>query len=78
MSDGKTRSFTLRLTPEDQAALAQLCDLYGLDRPNSIRQAIRQVLVQNTSIGSSGYFIPVGQTAPSSFLVLMNRKSVRE
>jgi len=41
MSDAKTRSFTIRLTPEDQTALAELCDLYGLDRPGSIRRAVR-------------------------------------
>ncbi len=33
----KTRSFTIRLTPEDQAALAELCDLYGLEHEQRLR-----------------------------------------
>ena len=47
----QTRSFTIRLTPEDQAALAELCDLYGLDRPRSIRRAMRQVLPWTKKLG---------------------------
>lgn len=78
MSDAKTRSFTIRLTPEDQVALTQLCDLYGLDRPASLRQAIRHVLAQHTPLESSGYFVPVGLSAPSFFPVRMNRKRVDE
>lgn len=41
VNEVKTRSFTIRLTPEDQVALAELCDLYGLDRPGSLRRAVR-------------------------------------
>ncbi len=78
MSDTKTRSFTLRLSPEDQTALAQLCDLYGLDRPASIRQAMRQVLAQHTAPSRHGYFVPVGAVRPTSFPVHLNRKSIRE
>ena len=75
MSEDKTRSFTMRLSPEDQGALAQLCDLYGLDRPASIRQAIRQALAQHTALSSHGYFVPVGAVRPTVFPVHLNRKS---
>jgi hypothetical protein len=75
MSEGKTRSFTMRLSPEDQGALAQLCDLYGLDRPASIRQAIQQALAQRTAFNRDGYFVPVGTVRPTSFPVHLNRKS---
>ena len=78
MSDPKTRSFTMRLTPDDQAALAQLCDLYGLDRPDSIRQAIRQTLARQTALGSSGYFVPVGDAGQEGFHVRMMRKVTHE
>ena len=60
-SSPKTRSFTIRLTPEDQAALAELCDLYGLDRPGSLRRAVRQVLAWKKKLGKSGYFVPAGE-----------------
>lgn len=75
MSDTKTRSFTMRLSPDDQAALAQLCDLYALDRPASIRQAIRQALAQQTGPSRHGYFVPVGAVRPTGFPVHLNRKS---
>jgi hypothetical protein len=78
MSESKTRSFTMRLSPEDQVALAQLCDLYGLDRPASIRQAIQQALAQHTAVPSEGYFIPVGPVRSTGFPVHLNRKSTRE
>lgn len=78
MSDGKTRSFTMRLTPEDQAVLTQLCDLYGLDRPASIRQAIRQCVARQTGVASSGYFIPVGEANREGFPVRMTRKDMHE
>lgn len=74
MSESKTRSFTMRLSPEDQAALAQLCTLYGLDRPASIRQAIRQALAQQTALDHEGYFVPVGAVRPTGFPVHLNRK----
>lgn len=78
MSDGKTRSFTMRLTPEDQAALAQLCNLYKLDRPASIRQAIRQCVARQTGVANSGYFIPVGEAKREGFPVRMTRKGTDE
>ena len=74
----KTRSFSIRLTPEDQAALAELCDLYGLDRPGSIRRAVRQVLAWKKKLGKSGYFVPAGEAEPPEFLIRLERKDAHE
>ncbi|MFQ3657328.1 MAG: hypothetical protein SNJ54_00115 [Anaerolineae bacterium] len=74
----KTRSFTIRLTPEDQAALGELCDLYGLDRPGSIRRAVRQALAWKKKLSKSGYFVPAGKTAPPEFLIRLERKDAHE
>lgn len=73
----KTRSFTIRLTPDDQAALADLCDLYGLDRPDSIRRAMRQVLAWKRKLGKSGYFVPVGEVQPPAFLIQLEKQRER-
>ncbi len=74
----KTRSFTIRLTPEDQAALAELCDLYGLDRPDSLRRAMRQALAWKQKLGKSGYFVPAGEAQPPEFLIRLERKDTHE
>lgn len=74
----KTHSFTIRLTPQDQAALAELCALYGLDRPGSIRRAVRQVLAWKKKLGKSGYFVPAGETEPPEFLIRLERKDAHE
>ena len=74
----KTRSFTIRLTPEDQAALAELCDLYGLDRPGSLRHAVRQVLAWKKKLSKSGYFVPAGESEPPEFLIRLERKNAHE
>lgn len=75
----KPRSFTIRLTPEDQAALAELCDLYGLDRPDSIRRAVRQVLAAERSpLSPSGVFHPVGTASQDGFLIRMTRQENHE
>jgi hypothetical protein len=71
----KTRSFTIRLTPEDQA---ELCDLYGLDRPGSVRRAVRQVLAWKKKLGKSGYFVPAGEAEPPEFLIRLERKDAHE
>jgi hypothetical protein len=71
----KTRSFTIRLTPEDQAALAELCALYGLDRPGSIRRAVRQALAGRKKLGKSGYFVPAGEHEPPPFPIRLERKA---
>ena len=78
MSDAKTRSFTIRLTPEDQTALAELCDLYGLDRPGSIRRAVRQVLGGRKRLSRSGYFMPIGNIQPAKFPIRLGRKDTHE
>lgn len=69
VNDVKTRSFTIRLTPEDQVVLAELCDLYGLDRPGSIRRAVRQALAWKKKLGKSGYFVPVGEAESPEFRI---------
>ena len=74
----KTRSFTIRLTPEDQMALAELCDLYGLDRPGSLRRAVRQVLAWKKKLGKFGYFVPAGEAQPPEFLIRLERKGAHE
>jgi hypothetical protein len=75
----KPRSFTIRLTLEDQAALEELCALYGLDRPDSLRRAIRQVLAaERITLSLSGYFRPVGVATPDGFLVRMIPKEDHE
>jgi len=78
MSDAKTRSFTIRLTPEDQTVLAELCDLYGLDRPGSIRRAVRQVLSGRKRVSCSGYFMPIGNIHPVKFSIRLGRKDTHE
>lgn len=74
----KNRSFTIRLTPEDQAALAELCALYRLDRPASVRRAVRQVLAWKKRLGKSGYFVPAGESEPPEFLIRLDRKDAHE
>ncbi|MCA0453891.1 MAG: hypothetical protein LCI00_07955 [Chloroflexi bacterium] len=74
----KTRSFSIRLTPDDQTALAELCDLYGLDRPDSIRRAVRQALAWKKHLGQSGYFIPAGESQPPEFRIRLERKGTHE
>lgn len=73
----KTRSFSIRLTPEDQVALAELCDLYGLNRPDSIRRAVRQALA-GKQMSQSGYFIPAGEVKPPEFRIRLERKGIHE
>lgn len=67
----KNVSFTIRLTPQDQAALAELCSLYGLKRPDSIRRAIKQALTSKKNMNKSGNFISVGSEEPSEFVIHM-------
>ena len=74
----KTSSFTIRLTPDDQAALAELCDLYGLNRPDSLRRAMRQALAWKQKLGKSGYFVPAGEAQPAEFLIRLERKDAHE
>lgn len=74
----KTRSFSIRLTPDDQAALAELCNLYGLDRPDSIRRAVRQALTGKKHLDQSGYFIPTGESQPQEFRIRLERKGIHE
>jgi hypothetical protein len=70
-----TRSFTIRLTLEDQVALAELCDLYGLNRPSTLRRAMRQALGGHKKLGKSGYFVPAGESRPAEFHIRLVRKA---
>lgn len=74
----QTRSFSIRLTPDDQTALAELCALYGLDRPDSIRRAIRQALASKNRLVKSGYFVPAGGAEPSAFPIRLSGKDAHE
>lgn len=74
----QSRSFSIRLTTDDQAALTELCDLYGLDRPGSLRRAMRQALAWKKKLGKSGYFVPAGEAQPPEFLIRLNRKDAHE
>lgn len=74
----QSRSFSIRLTTDDQAALAELCDLYGLDRPGSIRRAIRQALASKHRLGKSGCFVPAGLTEAPAFSIRLSGKDAHE
>ncbi len=54
--------FSIRLTTSDQAALTELCDRYGLDRPNAVRRALRAALTSQPSLPHSGHFMACGST----------------
>lgn len=58
--------FTIRLTAGDQAALIALCDHYGLNRPDSLRRALRAALtlVARDALPPAGCFTPVRGGAP--------------
>ena len=65
----KSERYTIRLTPEDQQVLQQLCQQYGLDRPGSLRRAIRQALTTNPTRATSGYFTPFSRTQTKALLL---------
>ena len=56
MSD--TRSFTVRLSTEDQAILQTLADLFAADRSETMRRALRLALAQQRPPAVCGQFIP--------------------
>ncbi len=58
--------FTIRLTVGDQAALAALCDHYGLNRPDSLRRALRAALTlaARDAFPPAGCFTPARGGAP--------------
>lgn len=80
------KPFTIRLTVEDQVALAQLCRHYGLNRPNSVRRALRAALLPVQSeeqarppFSPSGSFIPaLGGENAASFPIRLKRKAADE
>lgn len=72
--DKGTRSFTIRLTPDDQRALAELCALCGLDRPNAIRRAVRQALASRKLFDGPGCFVPLGSPRRLGFRIQVGRK----
>lgn len=74
----QSRSFSIRLTPDDQTALAELCDLYGLDRPDSIRRAIRQALAAKRGLVNSGYFVSAGAAEAPVFPIRLNGKNTHD
>ena len=71
-------SFSIRLTPEDRAVLAELCAFYGLNRPDSIRRAIRQAIVWRNRLGKFGYFVPAGGGEAPAFPIRFSGKIANE
>lgn len=54
----ETQTFSIRLSREDQRLLHDLCYHYGRSRPDSVRQAMRDVLAQSSPL-IGGMFTPV-------------------
>ncbi len=73
MSDD-TLSWTVRLSPRDQQVLADLCRLYGLNRPDTLRRVLRETLIHRRSLRAQGCFSPVGGRA--AFIIRLARKEV--
>jgi hypothetical protein len=80
VSDDK-HSWTIRLTPEDQVALQALCHFYGLNRPDAVRRAVREVLASREvqkhippTSPLSGVFIPLSEDNTTAFSIRLKRK----
>lgn len=70
-------SFTMRLTAHDQTLLRALCNHYGLNRPDSLREAMRAVLTAASSRMTAlhdGIFTPIATAASPSFSIRLKRK----
>jgi len=76
MSASESSSFTIRLTPDDQLVLALLCAFYGLNRPDSLRRAMRQVLRYRPTL-CTGFFVPA-QHRSSMFTIRLAREAAHE
>jgi hypothetical protein len=76
MSDSESSSFTIRLTADDQRMLAALCTHYGLNRPDSLRRAMRQVLCRRPTL-DTGYFVPAHHRS-SVFSIQLAREAAHE
>ena len=74
-------TFTMRLTSDDQEQLSNLCHLYGLNRPNSLRQAIREVLnraAQSRLTSTTGIFTPFSRLMRSPLRITLIRKATND
>lgn len=63
----ETQTFSIRLSREEQRLLNDLCRRYGRSRPDSVRQAMRDVLALEQSLPLiCGMFapVPVGSAPP--------------
>jgi predicted transcriptional regulator len=54
------KRFTVRLSPEDQAVLARLADLFETDRSETMRRALRLALDRQQPPASDGVFVAGG------------------
>jgi hypothetical protein len=71
-------TFTIRLTADDQQQLSKLCHHYGLNRPNSLRRAMRDVLkrpTQSRLTTTSGIFTPFSRLMRSPLRIRLVRKA---
>lgn len=69
-----SKSFTVRLSPEDQAALEALADLFETDRSETMRRALRLALTRRQPPADGGQFVPA-QTAGLYFTVHMHKEA---
>lgn len=53
-----TKSFTVRLSPEDQAVLAALAGIFETDRSETVRRALCLALARNRRPARCGHFVP--------------------
>lgn len=66
-------SFTMRLTADDQNLLGALCAHYGLNRPDSVRKALREAQPL-THHWTCGLFTPTTAQTMPPFTIRLKRK----
>ncbi len=71
----ETYTFSIRLTHEDQRLLHALCAHYGRSRPDSVRQAMREILAQPRLLQlTCGRFTPVPLDRAAPLLIRVRGK----
>jgi hypothetical protein len=71
-------TFTMRLTADDQQQLVKLCHHYGLNRPDSLRRAMCDVLKRPTQgrlTSMTGIFTPFSRLMRSPLRIPLVRKA---
>ena len=76
MSEFVTRdySFTVRLSPEEKAALEALAMQWQLDKSATVRRALQMALIERQSLPQSGHFVAL-QPEVVSFPVRLSEKA---